>query len=152
RLLGPNCLGGKNLAEKVFATFSPVEGGGITQRGCMGLVSQSEAYGAFAFTLARERGLGLSYWITTGNEGDVDFDDCVAWLAKDPSTDVILGYMEGCRDGRKLEAALAAARAAGKQVVITTVGRTSIGAQAAASHTAALAGEDAVFDGVFRKY
>lgn len=152
RLLGPNCLGFMNLAEKVFATFSPVVGVGITQPGRIGLVSQSGAYGAFAFTLARERGLGLSYWITTGNEGDVDFADCVAWLAKDPSTDVILGYMEGCRDGRKLEAALAAARAAGKPVVITKVGRTSIGAQAAASHTAALAGEDAVFDGVFRKY
>lgn len=152
RLLGPNCLGFMNLAEKVFATFSPVVGVGITQPGRIGLVSQSGAYGAFAFTLARERGLGLSYWITTGNEGDVDFADCVAWLAKDPSTDVILGYMEDCRDGRKLEAALAAARAAGKPVVITKVGRTSIGAQAAASHTAALAGEDAVFDGVFRKY
>src|SRR5699024_3073202 len=64
----------------------------------------------------------------------------------------ILGDMEGCRDGRKLEAALAAARAAGKPVVITKVGRTDIGAQAAASHTAALAGEDAVFDAVFRQY
>jgi acetate---CoA ligase (ADP-forming) len=152
RVLGPNCLGFMNLADKVFATFSPVVGQGVTQSGRIGLVSQSGAYGAYAFTLARERGLGLSYWITTGNEGGVDFADCVAWLAKDPDTDVILGYMEGCRDGRKLERALAAARDAGKPVVITKVGRTEIGAQAAASHTAALAGEDAVFDAVFRQY
>lgn len=152
RVLGPNCLGFMNLSKKVFATFSPVVGQGVTPTGRIGLVSQSGAYGAYAFTLARQRGLGLSYWITTGNEGGVDFADCVAWLAKDPDTDVILGYMEGCRDGHKLERALAAARAAGKPVVITKVGRTEIGAQAAASHTAALAGEDAVFDAVFRQY
>jgi len=152
RVLGPNCLGFMNLADKVFATFSPVVGQGVAKAGRIGLVSQSGAYGAYAFTLARERGLGLSYWITTGNEGGVDFADCVAWLAKDPDTDVILGYMEGCRDGRKLERALADARAAGKPVVITKVGRTEIGAQAAASHTAALAGEDAIFDAVFRQY
>lgn len=152
RVLGPNCLGFMNLKNKVFATFSPVIRQGITPVGRIGLVSQSGAYGAYAFTLARQRGLGLSYWITTGNEGNVDFADCVAWLANDPDTDVILGYMEGCRDGRKLEAALAAAQAAGKPVIITKVGRTAIGAQAAASHTAALAGEDAVFDAVFRRY
>ena len=152
RILGPNCLGFMNLSEKVFATFSPVVGQGVTPKGRIGLISQSGAYGAYAFTLARQRGLGLSYWITTGNEGNVDFADCLSWLARDPDTDVILGYMEGCRDGRKLEAALAAARAAGKPVVMTKVGRTDIGAQAAASHTAALAGEDAVFDAVFRQY
>ncbi|ASK35667.1 acetate--CoA ligase family protein [Alloalcanivorax mobilis] len=152
RVLGPNCLGFMNLKEKVFATFSPVVGQGVAPTGRIGLVSQSGAYGAYAFTLARQRGIGLNYWITTGNEGNVDFADCVAWLANDPDTDVILGYMEGCRDGRKLEAALAAARDAGKPVVITKVGRTAIGAQAAASHTAALAGEDAIFDAVFRQY
>lgn len=152
RILGPNCLGFMNLREKVFATFSPVVNQGVAPTGRIGLVSQSGAYGAYAFTLARERGLGLNYWITTGNEGGVDFADVVAWLARDPDTDVILGYMEGCRDGRKLEAALAAARDAGKPVVITKVGRTDIGAQAAASHTAALAGEDAIFDAVFRRY
>ncbi len=152
RVLGPNCLGFMNLADKVFATFSPVVGQGVTPTGRIGLVSQSGAYGAYAFTLARERGLGLSYWITTGNEGNVDFADCLAWLVDDPDTDVILGYMEGCRDGRKLEKALAAARDAGKPVVMTKVGRTEVGAAAAASHTAALAGDDAIFDAVFRQY
>lgn len=151
RLLGPNCLGFMNPERNVFATFSPVVGKGVPA-GRIGLVSQSGAYGAYAMALARERGLGLSYWITTGNEGNVDFADCLAWLAKDPGTDVILGYMEGCPDGRKLEAALTAAREAGKPVVITKVGRSEIGAQAAASHTAALAGEDAIFDAIFRQH
>jgi len=63
-----------------------------------------------------------------------------------------MGYMEGCRDGFKLRRALAAARAACKPVVIVKVGRTAIGAQAATSPTAALAGDDAVYDAFFREY
>lgn len=152
RLLGPNCIGFMNLKDRVFATFSPALQQGAPKLGRIGLVSQSGAYGIYAFALARERGIGLSRWITTGNEGDVDFSDVLAWLAQDPDTDVILGYMEGCRDGAKLRNALAEARAAGKPVVITKVGSTPVGAKAAASHTGALAGSDAIFDAVFREY
>jgi len=152
RLLGPNCVGFMNIRERVFATFAPAVTQGIARLGRIGLISQSGAYGMYTYALARDRGLGLSHWITTGNESDVDFADVLAWLVDDPDTDVILGYMEGCRDGSKLVAALAAARAAGKPVVITKVGRTAVGAEAAASHTAALAGEDTVFDAVFRQY
>jgi acyl-CoA synthetase (NDP forming) len=102
--------------------------------------------------MARERGLGLSYWITTGNEADLDVADCILWLVADEDTRVIMVYLEGCRDGDKLKHALTMARAAGKPVVVTKVGRTGSGAQAAASHTAALAGNDAVYDALFRQY
>ncbi len=152
RLLGPNCLGFMNLPSKVYATFCPVPGNGLVRAGNIGLVSQSGAFGGYAYALARERDIGFSHWVTTGNEADIEFADCVEWLAHDPDTQVIMGYMEGCRDGNKLRRALAAARAARKPVVIVKVGRTAIGAQAAASHTAALAGNDAVFDAVFREY
>ncbi|MFO1192004.1 MAG: acetate--CoA ligase family protein [Rhodoferax sp.] len=152
RLLGPNCLGFINFAQQVVATFSPAPLGGLVRSGDIGLVSQSGAFGAYAFALARERGLGFSQWITTGNEADIDFADCVEWLAQDPATRVIMGYMEGCRDGARLRRALAAAHAARKPVVMVKVGRTPIGAQAASSHTAALAGDDAVYDAVLREY
>ena len=152
RILGPNCLGLMDIANGGYATFSPVIGMGQAKAGGIGLVSQSGAFGAFAYTLARERGLGLSHWITTGNEADVELADCLAWLAKDPATKVILAYMEGCRDGEKLQAALQIAREAGKPVVITKVGRTELGAAAAASHTAALAGRDAIYEALFRQY
>ena len=99
RLLGPNCLGFMNIAERVFATFAPVVNAGVPPLGRIGLVSQSGAFGGFAYSLARGRGLGLSHWITTGNEADLGFAECVEWLAGDPATDVIVGYMEGCRDG-----------------------------------------------------
>lgn len=152
RLLGPNCLGFMNIRSGAYATFSPAVKAGLVQAGHIGIVSQSGAFGAYAYALARDRGIGLSQWITTGNEADLDFADCVEWLAHDPNTRVIMGYMEACRDGFKLRRALAAAHAAKKPVVIVKVGRTAIGAQAAASHTAALAGDDAVYDAVFREY
>ena len=152
RLLGPNCLGMMSFRDNVFATFSPAPRAGTAKVGNIAIVSQSGAFGAFAFSLALSRELGMSYWMTTGNEADVEFADCVQWLAADRDTKVILGYMEGCRDGDKLKRALEAARAAGKRVVITEVGRTELGSAAAASHTAALTGEDAVYDALFRQY
>lgn len=152
RLLGPNCLGFMNLQQQLYASFTPAVLGGLVRHGHIGLVSQSGAFGAYAYVLARERGIGLSKWITTGNEADIDFADCLEWLAHDPQTRVIMGYMEGCRDGPRLRRALAAAHAAGKPVVMVKVGRTAAGAQAAASHTAALAGDDAVYDAVLREW
>ena len=148
-LLGPNCFGAMNLRNGVFATFSPVPRAGVPPMGSIGLVSQSGAFGAYAFTLARKNGLGISQWVTTGNEAGVQAADVIEWMAKDDETKVILAYLEGCKDGPRLVRALHAARKAGKPVVITKVGRTSAGARAAMSHTASLAGEDRVFNAVF---
>ena len=152
RLLGPNSLGYVNFADRVFATFSPVFQNGLSVPGRIGLVSQSGSFGAFAYSLARERGLGLSHFIATGNEADLGFSECIEWLADDPATEVIVGYIEGIRDGRGLRRALEKCRAAGKPVVTVKVGRSEAGARAAASHTAALAGDDAIFDGVLRQH
>ncbi|MDE2361692.1 MAG: acetate--CoA ligase family protein [Hyphomicrobiales bacterium] len=151
RILGPNCLGFANVALKANATFSPVIGVGQATPGRVAIVSQSGAFGAYAYSLARGRGLGLSHWIATGNEADVDVADCIGWLAGSDDTDVILAYLEGAKDGRKLMRALEMARAAGKPVIVAKVGRTSLGAAAAASHTSALAGEDAVYDAALRQ-
>lgn len=151
-LLGPNCLGAMNLRERMFATFSPIPLSGVPPVGEVGLVSQSGAFGAYAYALAREAGLGLSHWVTTGNEAGLQVADVIAWLANDPNTRVILAYMEGCREGARLLQALGAARAAGKPVVITKVGTTAAGARSAQSHTASLTGEDAVYQAVFDAY
>ncbi len=151
RILGPNCLGVMSGESAVYATFSPTPTTGIAPQGGIGLVSQSGAFGAFAYALARDRNLGLSHWVTTGNECDIDVADCLDWLVDDPATKVVLAYVEGCRDGPRFVAALRKARSAGKPVVIVKVGRTELGAAAAASHTAALAGADAVYDAVFEQ-
>lgn len=152
RMIGPNCLGFMNISQNIYATFSPVLFTGRAKPGSIGIVSQSGAFGAYAYAMARERGLGLSTWVTTGNEADIQVADCIAWMAKDPQTRVIMAYMEGCQDGDRLKGALALARDAGKPVVVVKVGRTELGAAAAASHTASLAGNDAVFDALFKQY
>lgn len=152
RILGPNCLGFMNAARAVYATFSPVLATGLAKPGNIGIVSQSGAFGAYAYAMARDRGIGLSCWVTTGNEADIGVADCIGWMARDPTTRVIMAYLEGCRDGARLRQALELARAHGKPVIVVKVGRTALGAMTAASHTAALASDDAVFDALLRQH
>lgn len=148
-LLGPNCLGAMNPRIGLYATFSPAPLAGLPKPGSVAIVSQSGAFGAYAYSLARAGGLGLSHWITTGNEACTSVADVIDGLVDDAGTRVILAYIEGARDGRGLQRALARARGAGKPVVVTKVGRTEAGARAAMSHTASLSGEDAVYQAVF---
>jgi acyl-CoA synthetase (NDP forming) len=152
RLLGPNCMGLVNFSNRMAATFHPAFGPALAPPGRIGLITQSGAFGGFAYQMIQEKKLGYSLILTTGNEGDVDIADGLAYLADDPATAVILLYIEGCRDGAKLAAALARARAQRKPVVCLKVGRTDAGMAAVASHTAALAGSDAIFDAMFRQH
>lgn len=148
-LLGPNCLGAMNLHERMFATFTPVVLGGAPAAGKVALVSQSGAFGGYAFSLARTAGVGIGHWITTGNEAGVQLADAIAWLAAEPSCERILAYLEGSRDIDRLRAALLAARAAGKPVTIAKVGHTMSGARAAKMHTGSDTGDAAQYQRLF---
>lgn len=150
RVVGPNCLGSIGVAHRSIATFSVALESAFPAAGPVGIVSQSGNLGSYTMRLATERGIGISRLLTTGNECDVDIADGIASLASDPATRVILCCMETCRNAAKLVKALAMARAAGKPVVVLKVGVSSAGSEAAASHTGALAGSDAVFDAVLR--
>lgn len=154
RLLGPNSLGLFNAVDGFFGTFAtaldgawPVAAGA---GGGIGVATQSGAFGSYFFGLAQQRGLRFSHFVATGNEADIDVADCVAWLATDAATSLIVIALEGCKDGRRLVAALQAARAMGKPVLAMKVGVSAAGAQAAATHTGAMAGADAVFDAALR--
>jgi acyl-CoA synthetase (NDP forming) len=151
RLLGPNSLGVFNVSGCFYGTFSTALDGAWPRAGSVGFATQSGAFGSYAYALAQARGLGFSSFVATGNEADVDVADAIAWFARDPDTRVIVATFEGCRDGRKLMAALDAARRAGKPVVVMKAGASEAGAAAAATHTGSLAGADAVYDGVFRQ-
>jgi acyl-CoA synthetase (NDP forming) len=94
----------------------------------------------------------MRYWIATGNEVDVDVAECLHWIAEDPGTDVIMAYTEGVKDGARFIAALEAARARRKPVIFMKVGRSELGAAAVSSHTASLAGTDAIYDAVLRRH
>jgi acyl-CoA synthetase (NDP forming) len=150
RVVGPNCLGSIGVAEKSIATFSVALESAFPTAGHVGIVSQSGNLGSYTMRLAVDRGIGISRLLTTGNECDVDIADGIASLAIDPATSVILCCMETCRDAGKLVRALAMAREAGKPIVVLKVGVSAAGSEAAASHTGALAGSDAVFDVVLR--
>jgi len=151
RLLGPNCLGVMNIADGLFCTFSTVLDNVWPRLGRVSVVSQSGAFGAYAYGLAAERGIGFSKWIATGNEADVDVAQCIDWLASDAETDIIMAYIEGCRSGDSLRRSLAKASNNGKPVIVLKAGATDVGAIAVASHTGSLTGKDSVWDTVIRE-
>jgi acyl-CoA synthetase (NDP forming) len=151
RVLGPNCLGAVSIADKSIATFSIVLEHSLPAAGSLGIVSQSGNLGSFTMRLASQRGIGVSRFITTGNECDIDVADGIAWFARDPATKVILCGLETCRDAGRLMSALEEARDAGKPVIVLKIGTSEAGQAAAASHTGALAGSDAVFDAMFAR-
>ncbi|HMM72472.1 MAG TPA: acetate--CoA ligase family protein [Rhodocyclaceae bacterium] len=152
RVVGPNCMGIINVRRGILGTFTPSAEGSGLKPGRISLVSQSGAFGGFCLALMRQNGIGLNLWITTGNQSDVDFADCVRYYADDADTSVIVGYIEGITDRDRLIDALAYARSKEKPVVVMKVGSSDAGAAAAASHTASLAGADQVYDGLFRQY
>jgi acyl-CoA synthetase (NDP forming) len=152
RLLGPNTLGVYNVDIGYYGTFSSSLDTGFPLAGNIGIASQSGAFGAHLGALARDRGLGSSVLLTTGNESDITVADAIAWMAQNEGTDVICTYMEAINDAPAFLAALDAARAAGKPVVALKSGRSVIGARAAASHTASLTGDAVVADAVLAEH
>jgi acyl-CoA synthetase (NDP forming) len=152
RLLGPNCLGVFNPQIGFFGTFTQSLDREMPKPGPLGIVSQSGAYGSHIAYLARKRGMGINYWITTGNESDVDVSECLEWMAGQDDIKVIMAYVEGVRDGDRFRNALDLARRNRKPIIMMKVGRSEVGARAASSHTASLAGADAIYDGLFRQY
>ena len=152
RILGPNCLGVFDARQSYYATFSSSFDSGWPVLGRIGIASQSGAYGTHLYTLARNRGIGASLCVMTGNEGDVTVGECIGWLAENPEVDVIAVYAEGIREAPGLIAALEAAHAAKKPVVMQKVGRSELGTKAAKSHTASIAGDDAVTEAVMAEF
>lgn len=152
RILGPNCLGTVNVADRMIGSFSISLEEYMPPPGGVGIVSQSGNVGSHTMNTVARRGLGVSQFMATGNEADVDVADGIAALAEDEATRIILCCMETCRHGERLVAALELARSRGKPVIVLKVGSTEQGQAAAASHTGALTGSDAVIDAVFRRH
>ncbi len=150
-LCGPNCLGFINAFDNVYATFSQYADGD-TAAGPIAFVTQSGAFGTAIAALARQRGLGLGYFINTGNQADLTFAELMEAVIDDPRIRVAAGYLEGLDDGAALIRLARRCHALGKPLVLTKVGRMASGVRAAASHTGALAVPDAVFDAVIRQH
>jgi acetyltransferase len=146
RLIGPNCLGVMMPGVGLNASFSAR----MPAPGNLALISQSGAIAAGMVDWAAQRAVGFSGIVSIGDQLDVDIADLLDYFALDGKTRAILLYIEAIKDARKfMSAARAVARV--KPVVVVKSGRMVQGAKAAATHTGALAGSDAVYDAAFRR-
>lgn len=151
RIVGPNCLGMYNHPHRFYPTFTSSLEYAPPIDGHIGVASQSGAYGSHIAFVARRKGLGVRYWMTTGNECDVHTAEAIRLMAEAEDVHTIMAYAESIKDGPELVEALEVARANRKPVVIMKVGHSEVGAHAASSHTASLAGEDAIYDSILKE-
>ncbi|MQG17678.1 MAG: acetate--CoA ligase family protein [SAR202 cluster bacterium] len=151
RMSGPNCLGLANIKDGIWASSSSRGVAGLS--GNIGLICQSgaSAFGPFLVRAVDEK-IGFSYIISTGNEADLDFCDFARYLIDDDSTDVIAGFVEGFKDGKKFLEVAKLALKKRKPIILIKIGKSQFGTRAAKSHTAALTGEDENYEAAFSQY
>ena len=152
RIIGPNCLGLFNSATNFYPTFTSTIDRATPKPGGISIASQSGAYGSHIYMVAHQRGLGIRYWMTTGNEVDLSVGETIQLMAEDPDVHSIMAYAESVKDGEQFTKALDTARSEKKPVIFMKVGRSEVGAAAANSHTASLAGEDVIYDEVLKAH
>ncbi len=146
RVLGPNCLGVMVPASHLNASFAA----SMALPGRVAFVSQSGALCTAMLDWACEESLGFSHFISVGNMLDVDMADLLDYLADDANTDAVILYIESIERARRFMSA-ARAFARRKPIVAYKAGRFAESAQAAASHTGAMAGVDSVYEAAFER-
>ena len=143
---GPNCLGNLSAGENLFTN---IDDRVVTMEpGPVAIAGQSGAIVMAIRQALEDRGVGVGYMVTTGNEAGLETPDLMAYFAADPSIRVIVVYLEGVRDTRAFREACKAARAAGKPVIALKLGASEGGRAAAMAHTGALAGSIETFDAI----
>jgi acetate---CoA ligase (ADP-forming) len=149
-VLGPNTMG--VVSQDRFAGTQAVALEEIRpRRGRVAFAGQSGAVGSYILTYADLNGLDLGSLISTGNEAVVDVADCINLFAEDETIEILMVYLEGARDARKLARSLSNAVRRGKIVIACKVGTSDASARAASSHTASMVGADEVYDAIFER-
>ncbi len=152
RIMGPNCNGLINFVDRFALTSTAAISGPRRPPGPIGIVAHSGGVGQVnVMWRAQELGLGISYEVSCGNDADLDALDFVDFMLEDPATKVVLLVAERIANGEKFFAVARKAAEREKPIVVLKFGRTEAGARAAASHTGAVTGEDAVNDAAFRQ-
>ena len=146
RILGPNCLGVISPGNNLNASFAAT----MPKKGNIAFISQSGALCTSVLDYALERKIGFSHFISVGNYLDVDFADLIDFLGEDINTKYIILYIESISRAREF---MTAARSFARQkpIVVYKAGRFAESAQAAASHTGAMASEDTIYDAAFER-
>ncbi len=151
RVVGPNCIGIINTHEHIASSFtSGLEIESLIP-GAIGLITQSGGVGNCFLTRANDRSIGLSYFISSGNELDLGVADFLEYFVQDGRTRSIALLLEDLKTPLKFSQIADQALKAGKPIVALKVGRSEKGREAAASHTGAMSGADAFYDGLFRQ-
>lgn len=150
-VVGPNSQGVIDFHDRVTASFTPALVRPELLAGDVSFVTQSGAFGGALTTLLQDEGVGLSKWVSTGNEADLESLEIVEFLAGDGRTGVVAGYLEGFEDGRKLLELKRTDAGIDLPIVLLKVGRSDRGRSAATSHTGKVAGPHEVYEGVFRE-
>lgn len=140
RIIGPNCSGIFNASAKINLLGVPP-----IKSGTLSVVSQSGNVIDSIVHFARLRDIGFSKIISIGNAIDLDIYEYLQFLGNDPETRVILGYIEGIKDGVRF---VRTAREITKKkpIICIKVGRTKAGSRAAYSHTGSMTGDDFIYD------
>jgi acetate---CoA ligase (ADP-forming) len=156
RICGPNTEGFHNEIANVSATFSPAVDHGreaepiVASSRRIGIVAQSGGIGFSLYHRGRAQGLSFSYVVSTGNEADLTLADFLEYMIADDATAAVLMFLETVRDPQTFLAAAARALDQKKPIIAVKVGRSSVGARAAFSHTASMTGWDAAYEAVFK--
>src|SRR5215467_14632052 len=147
-LAGPNCMGIASLHYRFAATMADIPS--VAVAGGVSLVSQSGGLLNSFAELVSNRGIGVNYLISSGNEAVLEMADYIEFLADDPATRVITCIMEGAKNGRRFRAAIERA-ARRKPLVVLKLGRSAFGQRATLAHTGTLAGRHEAFVALFRQ-
>src|SRR5215471_18569146 len=143
---GPNCLGNLSAGEHLFTN---IDDRIVTmEQGKVAIAGQSGAIVMAIRQALEDRGVGVGYMVTTGNEAGLETPNLMSYFAADPSISVIVVYLEGVRNTKAFRDACKAARAAGKPVIALKLGASEGGRAAAMAHTGALAGSIETFDAI----
>lgn len=150
RFMGPNMIGFMRPSCKLYAEFTnnvdPLRSADV------GIATQSGALGAGLIDSMLDLGMGLSSWISTGNEADLDMADAIDYFVHDEQTHVIVCYLEGVTNESKLRLAARDALLAHKPIIVCKAGITQLGKTLAQAHTGAYPVDDGMFDALCAEY
>jgi acetyltransferase len=150
-ICGPNCVGIIGFHNKTAMSFSQFLDIPTLIPGEVAFISQSGALGGAILNRIQDRSIGISYFVSTGNEAVLESSDFIECLLDDPYTKVIMALIEGIRDAEKFLRVADLALKRKKPILVMKIGKTESGGKAASSHTGSMTGADSVYDAVFKQ-
>lgn len=148
RVVGPNCMGVVSSESNLFALMGIGIPAARQKMNCS-IISQSGTWGVTTLRAGTVQGLGISKFVSSGNELDLKFEDYLEFLGSDPDTPIILGFIEGLREGRRFTKLV---EQINKPIILIKGGKTESGRQTARSHTGSLAGSLKLYDAIFKQH